>query len=181
MLENYTYLWNINGKSWLDNWTMDPRGFGIDEMTDAEYSRLAEINRLRTKAIEPIISFKNAFKDNARQMASAIVNLLEAADAKSVLISLCERFEEIGSEAAKRIIASDDRPTAFVTAYDEIAVSLIYDLEKAGIRVPEDISVFGLNDIPLAPYVKSSLSTVRFFHDEQAALAVDILYDKIFG
>ena len=91
------------------------------------------------------------------------------------------RFEEIGSEAAKRIIASDDRPTAFVTAYDEIAVSLIYDLEKAGIRVPEDISVFGLNDIPLAPYVKSSLSTVRFFHDEQAALAVDILYDKIFG
>ncbi len=104
ILENYTYLWNINGKSWLDNWTMDPRGFGIDEMTDAEYSRLAEINRLRTKAIEPIISFKNAFKDNARQMASAIVNLLEAADAKSVLISLCERFEEIGSDISPDVL-----------------------------------------------------------------------------
>ena len=91
------------------------------------------------------------------------------------------RFEGIGSEAAKRIIASENRPTAIVTAYDEIAVSLIYDLEKAGIRVPEEISVFGFNDIPLAPYISSSLSTVRFFYDEQAALAVDVLYDKIFG
>ena len=92
-----------------------------------------------------------------------------------------KRFESIGSEAAKQIIASDERPTALIAAYDEIAVSLIYDLEQAGIRVPEDISVVGMNDIPLAPYIKCSLTTVRFFFDEQAALAVDILYDKIFG
>ena len=91
-----------------------------------------------------------------------------------------KRFEFIGNEAAKCIIASDRRPTAFITAYDEIAVSLIYELERAGIRVPQDISVLGMNDIPLAPYIKSSLTTVRFFFDEQAALAVDILYDKIF-
>jgi len=92
-----------------------------------------------------------------------------------------KRFEDIGKEAAKGIINSNDRPTAIITAYDEIAVSLIYDLEQAGINVPEDISVVGMNDIPLAPYIKSSLTTVRFFYDEQAALAVDILYENILG
>lgn len=100
---------------------------------------------------------------------------------RSYIYNIDKRFEFIGSEAAKRIIASSDRPTAFITAYDEIAVSLIYDLEQAGISVPEDISVVGMNDIPLAPYIKSSLTTVRFFYDEQAALAVDLLFDKIFG
>lgn len=100
---------------------------------------------------------------------------------RDYIYNIEKRFEFIGSEAAKRIIESKNHPTAFITAYDEIAVSLIYDLEKANIRVPEDISVIGLNDIPLAPYIKSSLTTVRFFYDEQAALAVDILYDKIFG
>lgn len=90
------------------------------------------------------------------------------------------RFEGIGVEAARQIIEKNLFPTAFITAYDEIAISLIHNLQKAGIRVPEDISIFGMNDIPLAPYIKSSLSTVKFFYDEQAALAVDILYDKIF-
>lgn len=97
------------------------------------------------------------------------------------IYNIDNRFESIGREAAKEIIASNCRPTAFITAYDEIAISLIYDLESEGIKVPGDISVVGMNDIPLSPYIKSSLTTVRFFFDEQAALAVDILYDKMFG
>jgi len=100
---------------------------------------------------------------------------------RDYIYNIDKRFESIGREAAFEIIASQSRPTAFITAYDEIAVSLIYYLENAGIRVPEDISVMGMNDIPLSPYIRSSLTTVRFFYDEQAALAVDILYDKMFG
>lgn len=104
LLENYAYLWNINGKSWLDEWTMDPRGFGIDEMTEAEYTLLNEINRLRICAIEPIISFKNTFTGNAKQRASAIVTLLENSNAKNRLISLCERFDEIGSDISPDVL-----------------------------------------------------------------------------
>lgn len=118
MLENYTYLWNIKGKSWLDNWTMDPRGFGIDEMTDAEYLLLAEINRLRSTAIQPIINFKNDFKGNAKQMAAAIVTLLEAADAKNVLISLCKRFDEIGNDISPDILKQGY--SRFMTVLDSL-------------------------------------------------------------
>lgn len=97
------------------------------------------------------------------------------------IYNIQKRFEGIGTDAAQKIIASVKRPTAFVAAYDEIAISLIHDLEKRGIYVPRDISVVGMNDIPLAPYIQASLTTVKFFYDEQASLAVDILYDKIFG
>lgn len=97
------------------------------------------------------------------------------------ILKIEKRFEEIGTESAKSIITCSDRPTAIVAAYDEVAVSLIYYLDKAGIKVPEDISVVGMNDIPLAPYIKPSLTTVRFDYDEQAALAVDVLYDKIYS
>lgn len=109
------------------------------------------------------------------------MKLLELDVNESYIYNIDKRFESIGTEAAKQIISSCDRPTAFITAYDEIAVSLIYYLEQAGISIPDDISVVGMNDIPLSPYIKTSLTTVRFFYDEQAALAVDILYDKIFG
>ena len=103
-LENYSFLWNINGKSWCEEWTMDPRGFGIDEMSEAEYKLLSEINSLRQTAIEPIISFKNEFYGSARQMATAIVKLLEKVDAKNTLQILCKRFEEINSDISPDVL-----------------------------------------------------------------------------
>ncbi len=118
-LENYTYLWNVNGKNWLDEWSMDPRGFGINEMTDTENAELLEINKLRIKAIEPIITFKNNFKGNAKQMATAIVNLLEDCNAKNILISLCKRFEEMGNDISPDILKQGY--SRFMTVLDSIA------------------------------------------------------------
>lgn len=118
-LENYTYLWNVNGKNWLDEWSMDPRGFGINEMTDTENAELLEINQLRIKATKPIITFKNNFKGNAKQMATAIVNLLEDCDAKNILISLCKRFEEMGNDISPDILKQGY--SRFMTVLDSIA------------------------------------------------------------
>ncbi len=117
-LENYTYLWNINSKNWLDEWTMDPRGFGIDEITDAENAELSEINRLRTLAIEPILTFKNNFKGNAKQMATAIVNLLETSNAKNTLILLCKRFDEIDNDISPDVLKQGY--SRFMTVLDSL-------------------------------------------------------------
>ncbi|MDD6735861.1 MAG: LacI family DNA-binding transcriptional regulator [Clostridiales bacterium] len=92
-----------------------------------------------------------------------------------------KRFEEVGYEAAERIYKSQNRPTAFVCAYDEVALALIYGLTNRGISVPEDISVVGVNDIPFSAYAAKPLTTVRMFYEKQCRMSVDILYDKIFG
>lgn len=92
-LENYTYLWNINGKIWLENWDMDVRGFVTDEVTAESEAELEKINTLRKKAIEPIVKFKQDFKNNAKDMSKAIIDLLDSCGAKYALKSMCSRFD----------------------------------------------------------------------------------------
>lgn len=103
-LENYAFLWNIDGGMWQSSWDMSPKGFDISELTDSDIEELCEINRLREKAIAPITEFNDNFKNNALQMAKAIVKLFEASDVKSILKSLCERFEALECEITPDVL-----------------------------------------------------------------------------
>jgi ATP-dependent helicase/nuclease subunit B len=92
-LENYTYLWNINGKTWTYNWDMDVRGFVVDKPSDDIKNELLEINDLRQKAIGPIINFKNSFKDNAFEMSKAIIGLFDECNVQNALKSLTKKLD----------------------------------------------------------------------------------------
>ncbi|MGP4089815.1 LacI family DNA-binding transcriptional regulator [Streptomyces sp. KR55] len=63
--------------------------------------------------------------------------------------------------AAGRALASDDAVTAVFAANDDMAIGLIRALTEAGRRVPDDVSVVGFDDIPVAGYVTPPLTTVR--------------------
>lgn len=90
-----------------------------------------------------------------------------------------DRFEAIGVKAAKAIINQIDRPTAIITAYDEIAISLTDELMKNNIKIPDDISVMGMNNIVSSAYSKIPLTTIETFCLEQYKIGIDILFDKI--
>lgn len=66
-----------------------------------------------------------------------------------------------GREAAQRIVAMQDRPSAVFCASDEVAFGLIAGLNAAGLRVPEDISVVGFDDIDQAEHYVPALTTIR--------------------
>ncbi|MCX4705331.1 LacI family DNA-binding transcriptional regulator [Streptomyces sp. NBC_01373] len=63
--------------------------------------------------------------------------------------------------AAGRELAADPEVTAVFAANDDMAIGLIRALAEAGRRVPEDVSVVGFDDIPVAAYVTPPLTTVR--------------------
>ncbi|MFE6821656.1 LacI family DNA-binding transcriptional regulator [Streptomyces sp. NPDC057690] len=63
--------------------------------------------------------------------------------------------------AAGRRLADDDSVTAVFAANDDMAIGLIRALLEAGRRIPQDISVVGLDDVPVAAYVSPPLTTVR--------------------
>lgn len=62
---------------------------------------------------------------------------------------------------AGRELADDDAVTAVFAANDDMAIGLIRALTEADRRVPEDVSVIGFDDIPVAAYVTPPLTTVR--------------------
>ena len=58
---------------------------------------------------------------------------------------------EVGQLAVGQLLGGDTVPTAVVTESDEVAMSLIPALQRAGLRVPTDVSVLGFDDNVLAP------------------------------
>ena len=66
-----------------------------------------------------------------------------------------------GAEAAHQILAMTDRPTAVFCASDEVALGLISTMQQAGVRVPEDLSVVGFDDIAISEFAIPPLTTIR--------------------
>lgn len=74
---------------------------------------------------------------------------------------------EGGALAMKRILALGDLPTAVVCYNDMMAIGAIQAIQQAGLRVPDDISITGFDNVELAAYVTPPLTT---FHQPRYEL-----------
>ncbi|MGY0063656.1 LacI family DNA-binding transcriptional regulator [Streptomyces sp. LZ34] len=88
---------------------------------------------------------------------------------------------ESGEEAGQHLLTRTPRPTAVFAVNDNTAIGVLASVQRAGLRVPEDLSIVGYNDIPLATRLAVPLTTVRVPFDAIAAAAVDQLIDLIAG
>ena len=84
-----------------------------------------------------------------------------------------------GYEGCKEILKLKDRPTAILAANDNIAVGIYRAVNDEELRVPEDISVVGFNDIPTAQYMVPPLTTTKFYTETLGEKAIELLVDKI--
>jgi LacI family transcriptional regulator len=66
-----------------------------------------------------------------------------------------------GYEATKRLLSLPLRPTAIFVASDVVAIGAIQAIKDADLRIPEDISIVGFDDIPTAQYFDPPLTTIR--------------------
>ena len=82
-----------------------------------------------------------------------------------------------GFAAGLALLALPQPPTAIVAASDVIALGVLKAAASRGVRVPEQLSVAGFDDIPMAAYAIPSLTTVRQPIDEMARLAVARVLD----
>lgn len=72
-------------------------------------------------------------------------------------------------------------PTAVVASNDVMALGAIQAAEKAGLRVPDDISVVGFDDIPLAALTRPPLTTVAQPVRRMGEVAVELLLAQLRG
>ena len=81
--------------------------------------------------------------------------------------------------AAMTDVLSRGRPTAVFAVDDESAVGAMQALLDAGLRVPDDVSVVGMGDVPLATAVRPPLTTVRIDLESLGREAVRLLLQTI--
>ncbi len=94
MIDNYAFQWNINGSAWKKEWKRSPYGY-VKVQDDEQKKTLARLNELRGKAVEQLVIFESSLKtENAREIASAVYNMLIALDVPGHIKSTMEKLSE---------------------------------------------------------------------------------------
>ncbi|MGX7013974.1 LacI family DNA-binding transcriptional regulator [Vagococcus silagei] len=73
----------------------------------------------------------------------------------------------------------NNMPSAILGLNDSVAIAIINTLQEEGFRIPEDISVMGINDISISQYVSPPLTTVKAFTEEMGETGIEILHEQI--
>ncbi|MDW6004273.1 HTH-type transcriptional repressor PurR [Vibrio mangrovi] len=81
--------------------------------------------------------------------------------------------------AADKIIAMDEQPTAVFCFNDTMALGLMSRLQQRGIKVPEDISVIGYDNIEISEYFSPPLTTIHQPKRRVGKNAFEILLERI--
>jgi LacI family transcriptional regulator, galactose operon repressor len=84
---------------------------------------------------------------------------------------------EGGRAAVREVLGSGFAPTAIVCVNDMMALGVLRELRERGLRVPEDVSVIGFDNIKLSEYSFPTLTTLHIARDKIGHLAFESLHE----
>lgn len=112
--------------------------------------------------------------------AQLFQNILgQYADCRSTVITSDHRFEQAGADAVKQLSAAGAPFTAVVCAYDNIAFGAMKQLKKLGYRIPQDVSVIGINNIGTSSYTETSLTTIDTTPEDICTILWELMENKL--
>jgi LacI family transcriptional regulator len=106
-------------------------------------------------------------------MESAVQRAIEPAQA------IDSDFSVRGGYLACEEMLRDSPPTAIVTGNDLMAIGVLHRAYDAGLKVPQDLSVVGFDDIVFSEYTQPALTTVAVPRSEIGAVAFQALWEMI--
>ncbi len=86
---------------------------------------------------------------------------------------------DIGYNAAQRVLAFGNRPSAIFALTDTAAVGVVHAAREMGITLPQELSVMGFDNIPLAQYSLPALTTVAQPIHEMGCQTADMLLKRL--
>jgi LacI family transcriptional regulator len=95
------------------------------------------------------------------------------------LIQSGDFTRQAGYTGAQKLLSLSNPPTAIFATNDQSAIGVIEAAQEAGVRVPEDLSVVGFDNIPEAAYINGGLTTVDQFIDKMGYIAVQMLVNLL--
>ncbi|MEO1190097.1 MAG: substrate-binding domain-containing protein [Pseudomonadota bacterium] len=130
-----------------------------------------------------LICGRTDVNDRAEKRWRAYVDVLKSIDVEIDPHLIFERdFEFIeGHTAMVRMIENPDPPTAVFAANDIQAIGAIAGCREKGLNVPDDISIIGFDDLPIAQFSHPKLTTVHVPAADMGHLAATRLFQQING
>lgn len=86
-----------------------------------------------------------------------------------------------GDQAATILLGLNPRPSAIFASSDYLAIGVLGAFQRAGLSVPQDMSLIGFDDMPFADLVNPPLTTIRQPVPEMGRLAFQVLLALIHG
>jgi DNA-binding LacI/PurR family transcriptional regulator len=120
---------------------------------------------------------------SARTRRSAFLKCISACGISEGQRSVVEGNHKIdgGDVAMTRLLSLSKPPTAVLTSNDLTAIGALRAITRVGLRVPEDVSVIGFDDIELSQFTQPPLTTIRLSRDELGRRAFDALLEMVGG
>jgi DNA-binding LacI/PurR family transcriptional regulator len=112
----------------------------------------------------------NAFSESLRECGIS---------AKPAWIIEGDHTVEGGMKAMQKLLVGTDLPTAVMCSNDMTAIGVLHKIYRQGLRVPDDFSVVGFDDIQFAQFTLPPLTTVQMSCYELAREAVQALKEQI--
>jgi len=88
---------------------------------------------------------------------------------------------ELGRQGAHHLLSLTNPPTAIITINDMYAFGVYAGARDLGVKIPDDVSIVGIDNLPLAEVVEPPLTTIEQPLLEMARLAVDRLLGRLRG
>jgi LacI family transcriptional regulator len=95
------------------------------------------------------------------------------------LVRFADFTVEDGAKAARELLQLPRRPDAFFAANDLMALGVLQAVREAGLVVPEDVAVVGMDDTDLATTAWPTLSSVSLQARERGRLAAELLLERL--
>ena len=127
------------------------------------------------------ISGSRQGNDRARDRVLGAQNAIRNAglDPEQMPVLETEYAIEIGRLAFDRLMRLGPLPSLVICGNDVLAVGAILGAQAKGLKVPDDVSIVGFDDIDLATVINPAITTVHVPHSEMGRIAGDALLDLI--
>ncbi len=96
------------------------------------------------------------------------------------LVRISEKpFEEAGKHEMDTIFENGTKPDAVIVANDNIAVGVYKSIHGHGLKIPDDISVIGMDNTGISSFLEPPLSTISLITEEHCRMAAELVMKRI--
>lgn len=136
---------------------------------------------LQEKGVSSVGFLGEARTGGKEQLFRSTMTRLGIPLAESSIVHSPMRFEEGGYQGMELLLQQGKPPRALLCAYDNMAIGAMKCLTDRGYRIPEDVAILGMDDLPEARFLTPPLSSISSVPEARCRMVADTILKQING